>query len=362
MRKRPTPPTRARSRLAALRKTMGRERLQALLVSDPANLAYVSGFAGEGWLLCLATRQHLITDGRFETQAAAQAADFNLIITTTNYMDAITKAIRRSRAKRIGFEADHLSYRQYEELNSRLDGRRLIATRQLIARFRQVKDEQEVAAIRRAVRIADRAFARIRRFIRPGRTEREICAELERLLKVEGADRCAFDPIVASGPNAALPHAPVTDRKIRDRDMVKLDFGAQRDGYCSDLTRMVFVGRPKPRQMKVYRAVLEAQRRAEEAVRPGAKACDVDAAARDYLHSVGLADYFKHSLGHGVGLKVHELPSVSRTSQTELRPGMIITIEPGVYIEGWGGVRMEDMVLTTQDGSDVLTQAPKVAA
>jgi Xaa-Pro aminopeptidase len=352
--------TAARDRLAALREALERHRLDALLVSRPADVAYLSGFEGAGLLLCIRTRQHLITDGRFETQAPREAPDFHLVLTKSGYNEAIAKTIRRSRAKRVGFEADHLTVGQYEDIRSRVGGTRLVSTRQIVGALRQVKDAGEIAALRRSVAISDRAFRRIRRFVRPGRTERQISVELQRLLQAEGADRMAFEPIVASGPNAALPHAPITGRKVRDRDMVKLDFGAQRDGYCSDLTRMVFVGRPTPKQRRVYRAVLEAQRRAEGIVRPGVKAGEVDAAARDYLRSVGLADYFKHSLGHGVGRDVHEAPGLSSKSETELQAGMVMTIEPGVYIEGWGGVRMEDMVLVTNDGCEVLTQAPKV--
>ena len=347
-------------RIAALRESLHGLQLDVLLVSDLINMSYVSGFTGDNGLLCVGDDlQHLVTDGRFETQAPREAPDFEVLIAPKSLSDSAVELLRGVRAQRVGFEADHLTFSCYQDLQKKLKPVKLVPTRGLVGQLRMVKDAHEIALIREAVLTADRAYERIRPRLRPGRRERAVAVEIERLLRSEGAAKPAFDTICASGPNAAMPHATPTERQFQDRDLVKLDFGAQRQRYCSDLTRTVCLGKPTTRQRRVYNTVRTAQLKAIEAVRPGVKASKVDRAARRHIEEKGFGKLFKHGLGHGVGLQVHERPRVGRTSDDVLQPGMVITIEPGIYIEDWGGVRLEDMVLVTEDGCEVLTTAPK---
>lgn len=351
------------TRVHKLRQAMDEAKVDSLVVSDQVNVSYISGFSGDAGLLYISpSRQYLITDSRFDAQAAEDAPDFQLVISRgKGYLEALSRVIRRTRARRIGIEADHLTYRQAQELRRHLAGPRMAATRGLIGRMRMVKDAREIAAIRRAVAIADRAWARTLPRVRRGMTERELSGEIERAMRIEGADKFAFDTIAASGPNAAMPHAPVTGRALRERDLVKADFGAVKDSYCSDITRTICLGKPKRKQEKMYRVALEAQLLAEGAARPGMRAAKLDKVAREHIATAGFGDAFKHGLGHGVGRAVHELPTISRSSNDVLAPGMVITIEPGIYLEGYAGVRVEDMVLITENGAEVLTQAPKWA-
>ncbi len=346
-------------RVAAVRDALEEVRVDALLVSDPDNVSYLSGFAGDSGLLCIGDGQHLVTDGRFETQAPREAPGFGVVIAANSLCDSAVEVLRQSGAQRIGFEADHITFSCYQDLKKKAKPARLVPTRGLVGKLRIVKDEHEIALLREAVLTADRAFARIAPRLRPGRRERIVASDIERLLRSEGADKPAFDTICASGPNAAMPHARPTDRRFQDRELVKLDFGARRQGYCSDLTRTVCLGKPTPKQRRVHNTVRTAQLKAIEAVRPGVKAKKLDRIARRYLEEKGFGKLFRHSLGHGVGREVHEQPRIGRNSEDVLEPGMVFTIEPGIYIEDWGGVRLEDIVLVTEEGCEVLTTADK---
>ncbi|MFQ5809360.1 MAG: M24 family metallopeptidase [Armatimonadota bacterium] len=351
-------------RIGKLRQAMDGAKVDGLVVSDRVNVSYLSGFSGDAGLLYVSpSRQYLITDSRFDAQAAQEAPEFALTISSgKGYFEALGRVIRRTRAGRIGVEADHLTYGQARELRQHMTGRRMVATRGLAAGMRAVKSAAEIAAIRRAVAIGDGAWVRTLRRVRAGMTERELSGEIERAMRIEGADKFAFGTIAASGPNAAMPHAPVTGRVLRERDVVKADFGAVRDSYCSDITRTIFIGgKPKRKQEKMYRVALEAQLLAEEAAEPGMAAAELDAVARQYITNAGFGDEFKHGLGHGIGRAVHEMPSISQKSKDVLEPGMVITIEPGIYSPGYAGVRIEDVILITENGSEVLTQAPKWA-
>lgn len=353
------------SRLAALRASMAEANLDALIVTDPLNVGYLSGFCGDTGLLCVATSpgkgggQYLITDGRFATQAPQEAPDFELIVARNTYCDAAAEALRSQRARRVGFEAEHVSYKSFQELKNKIKPARLMPTKGLVGKLRLIKDAAEVELIKRAARVGDRVYKAILARLRPGLQERRVAADIDRLLMLKGAQGAAFNTIVAFGPNAAMPHAVPGDRCLGERDLVKMDLGAKCGGYCSDMTRTVCLGRPTRRQQRVYNAVRSAQMKALEVVRPGVKARKLDRIARRYLEEKGLGKFFVHSLGHGVGRAVHEAPSISRRSEDVLEPGMVFTIEPGVYIAGWGGVRLEDMVLVTEDGCEVLTRAEK---
>lgn len=352
-------------RLAALRASMEEAKLEALIVTDPLNIGYLSGFAGDSGLLCVATSpakgagQYLVTDGRFATQAPQEAPDFELIVTSDSYCDAAADALRSQRARRVGFEAEHLTYKCFQELKKKVKPAQLTATKDLVGKLRLVKDEREIELIKRAVHLSDRVYKTIAGRLRPGLKERRVAADIERLLKLQGAEAPAFETIVACGPNAALPHAVPSDRRLEDRDLAKIDMGAKCDGYCSDMTRTVCLGKPTRKQQRVHNAVRSAQMKAIEGVRPGIKAKKLDRIARRYLEEKGLGKFFVHSLGHGVGRAVHEAPAINKRSDAVLEPGMVFTVEPGVYIEGWGGVRIEDMVLVTEDGCEVLTGAAK---
>ena len=241
---------------------------------------------------------------------------------------------------------------------AKLDGRELLPLEDRIKRLRAIKDSEEVALIRRAAQVADSAFVDLRSLIEPGMSELEAAEELRRLMVLAGAEKPSFDVIFATGPNGAKPHARPGEREVAEGDLIVIDWGAVVDGYCSDCTRTVIVGEPDERQLEVWQAVRKAQRAALEGLQPGMEGREVDAIARESLEESGYAKYFGHGLGHGVGLEVHELPTVGQKSENTIEPAMIITVEPGVYIEGWGGVRLEELVLVTEEGGEVLTEAP----
>ncbi|MFQ6132182.1 MAG: M24 family metallopeptidase [Armatimonadota bacterium] len=352
-------------RLAALRASMDEAKLDALIVTDPLNVGYLSGFAGDSGLLCVATSpakgsgQYLVTDGRFAAQAPREAPDFELVVTANTYSDAAAEVLRGVRARRVGFEAQHVTFQCFRELKKKIAPAKLAPTKDVVGKLRTVKDSHEIELIRRAARIGDRVYKTIAGRLRPGLKERRVAADIERLLKLQGGQGPAFEAIAASGPNAAFPHAVPGDRRLADRDLVKLDLGVKHGGYCSDLTRTVCLGKPTRKQQRIHNAVRSAQMKAIEGVRPGVKAKKLDRIARRHLEDKGLGKFFVHSLGHGVGRAVHEAPRISKRSDDVLEPGMVFTVEPGVYIEGWGGVRLEDMVLVTEDGCEVLTTAAK---
>jgi len=236
-------------------------------------------------------------------------------------------------------------------------GIELVATCGIVREHRACKDRDEIALIRRAASIADDAFATLRAELQPGISEREAALELHHLMVRGGADRCSFETIIAAGPNGAKPHAQPGPRELAEGDLVVVDWGARVEGYCSDCTRTIAIGAPDERRREVWRAVWEAQQAALALAGPGVACRAVDAAARELLAERDLAEHFGHGVGHGVGLEVHEKPTLSASSEDELRPGMVVTIEPGVYIEGWGGVRLEELILITEAGSEALTHA-----
>jgi len=343
-------------RLDAVRSWMADEGLDALLISSAPNVRYLTGFAGEG-LLVVDEGGLLCTDSRYRVQAAEEAPDVECAAAGGHLEQAIER-LRQVGAGRIGFRGQHLTYASWQTMSEKLDGVELVACDDEIGRLRAVKEQVEIGLIERAAGVADEAFAQWRAELEPGVTEREAALELERLMVLGGAEKASFDVIVAGGPNGAKPHASPGAREIGEGDLVVVDWGAKVDGYCSDCTRTVIAREPDDRQGEVWGAVREAQCAAIEAVAAGALCRDVDAVARDLLRERGWEKEFGHGLGHGVGLQVHERPTLSQRSEDTLEPGMVITVEPGVYIEGWGGVRLEELVLVTQDGPRALTGAP----
>jgi len=347
-------------RLAKLRRALAEEGLDALLVSGPENRRYLSGFTGStGVLLISADAAFLATDFRYIEQAEKQAPAFEVIKIEDQFVDILPAMVARAGVKKVGFESAHLSVAEYNKWQEVAQDFELVPTENLVEQIRAVKEEAEVEAIRKAVALADAAFLHILNHIQPGMTEKEVAWELESFMRTHGGEKVAFDVIVASGPNGAMPHARPSEKAIREGEPIVMDLGVQLGGYNSDLTRTIYLGKPDEKFKEIYELVLRAQLRAESGAKPGMQAKEVDALARELIAEAGYGQNFGHGLGHGVGLAVHELPRLNKTSEEVLKPGMVFTVEPGIYLPGWGGVRIEDIVLMTDDGAQVLTQASK---
>jgi Xaa-Pro aminopeptidase len=350
----------ADSPLQAVSAGLAERKLDAFLVSGAPNVRYLSGFTGDnGSLLILPGKATLFTDPRFEIQAAQESPCPVKIAKGPLVLD-IVAAIKRLGLERIGYEPARMTCDVYESLKSRLPMRAsLEPVNGWIEQLRMVKTADEIALIRRSVLTNSRAFEQTVRRVRPGMKESDLAAELEYRMRRLGAEKPSFDTIVAGGARSALPHAQPTNAKFENGQLVVVDMGALQDGYCSDMTRMLFLGIPGAKVKRAYRAVLEAQLAAIDAVRAGALTRNVDRAARQVLKGYGLDRAFVHSTGHGLGLEIHEPPRVGKLDKTRLEAGMAITIEPGVYLEGFGGIRIEDTVVVTAAGCEILTPTPK---
>ncbi|MFC4078240.1 M24 family metallopeptidase [Salinithrix halophila] len=347
-------------RLSRLRKRMTEENLEALLISNPINRRYLTGFTGSaGWVLITGDQQYLISDFRYDLQVKEQAPGFTFVRHAGNPFKDVKELMGKAGVKEVAFEQDDLTFRQFKKLEEALDGIRPVAKSGIVEKLREIKEEEELVLMREAAAIADRAFEAVLKEIRPGRTEKEIDLKLEFLMREMGATSSSFATIVASGPRSALPHGVASDRVLEKGDLVTLDFGALYKGYCSDMTRTVALGKLEPKQKEIYDIVLTAQKKAVDALRPGITGKEGDAAARDVIEEQGYGEYFGHTTGHGLGMEVHELPSLSHRSDTPLEPGMVVTVEPGIYLPETGGVRIEDDVLVTKEGHEVFTSSPK---
>jgi len=346
------------SRVAALQRNMDARSIEALLVTRHENVRYLTGFTGSSGSVVVARgRWILITDFRYKIQAAAEAPGSKAIIQKKDHVTAIRDAARRLGAETLWFDESSLSIdvvRSFKKLGLRLKG-----TNDPVAEMRQRKDKVELAKIKLAIGRAEDSFRALKRFIKPGASESELGLKLEMLIREQGSRRPAFDSIVASGKNGAMPHASITGRRLRTGDLVTFDFGAEADGYCSDITRTLCVGRPSPRQRYIHDLVLQAQESAIKAAKPGIRCAELDLHARSVISKAGHSKHFGHATGHGVGLMVHEGPTISALSKGIVEDGMVFTVEPGVYIAGWGGVRIEDMVHVTAHGNRVLTSLPR---
>ena len=348
------------ARRARLLRLIRREKLDALLVTNVHNVRYLSGFLGDdSALLVTPERTTLLTDSRYAEQAGAETRGIGIVIRKKGMMPVAATAARKAGVRTLGVESRTMTMAEAEELRKALPQAEVKPTRGLVERLRMIKDASEIAAISRAAEIADEAFRLTLPQVAPGKTEREIALILERTMQDLGADEPAFPTIVVAGERTSMPHARPTDRRIRRGEAVLFDWGARWKLYASDLTRVVFLDRIRDDFQRRYRVVLAAQRRALARVRAGLSAGKLDAAARSYLKAHRCGKYFGHSLGHGVGLEVHEAPAISPGQKTLLKAGMVITIEPGVYVPGHGGVRIEDLVLVTRTGSRILSASPK---
>jgi len=351
-----------RQRLQKLRERLAADGFDGLLVTGAENRFYLSGFTGSAATLLVTMEEaFLFTDFRYVEQAAQEASAFTIERIGQSVAETVAGKAKALGIKRLGFEPHQLTYKQYLDYQTQFDFLDFTPAKDLVEDIRLVKDADELGLIKQAVRIADAAFAHILKYLKPGVREDEIAFELEYFMRREGASGCAFDFIVASGWRSAMPHGVASAKPLAAGELVTIDMGAVYKHYCSDITRTVVLGEGPdlPKQQQVYEIVLAAQLAGIKAARPGCYGTEVDKAARDVINAAGYGDYFGHSLGHGVGLAIHEGPCFAPRDTTYLTPGMVVTVEPGIYLPGWGGVRIEDMVVLVENGCEVLTNAPK---
>lgn len=348
-----------------LRRMVRKANCTAILVTDFTNVTYLTGFTGDDSYLLLTERDELmLSDFRYVQQIEEECPGLEVVTRPagTEISESTGKAARAAGIRRLAIEAGSMTVALHDRLAARLEGIELVSTSQWIEQLREVKDAEEIEAIREAVEIAERAYAVVRAWLRPEQTEKEVAAELENQVRRFGGSRCSFTPIVAAGPRGGLPHATLSDGRVGESDFVLIDWGARGPLYVSDLTRVLVTAKIPPKLKAIYGVVQRAQQAGIAAIRPGAVMQDVDAAARRVIEDAGHGKRFGHSLGHGIGLQVHELPRLAAQQQRKLKPGMVVTVEPGIYVPGWGGVRLEDDVLVTRTGHEVLSSVPSELA
>jgi|Deesub1362A_J573_1020465.scaffolds.fasta_scaffold04794_4 Xaa-Pro aminopeptidase len=342
-----------------LKEKIRENKIDGLLVTNLINIRYLSKFTGSSAFMILTEGNGVfVTDFRYEEQAKKEVKDYEIRIEKGERTGEIIKICHDLKIKKLGFESEDVTYGFYVKLRRKI---RVKPIRDLIESLRAVKSDEEIRAIKRAIKRAERAFRKLIPHIREGVTERAIAMRLETFLKEEGCKKLPFEVIVASGHMAALPHATPGNRRIKRGDLVVIDWGGEYNGYFSDMTRTLIVGRGDDlaEKRKIYNCVLEAQERAIKSVRAGMLSTHVDKEARDYIKRSGYGEYFGHGTGHGVGLEVHEAPVISWRKREILKKNMVFTIEPGIYIPGLGGVRIEDMILVKNNRAEVLTSLPK---
>ena len=345
-----------------LQKIMKETGTDALLITDPFNMRYISGFrGGEGILYLSAERNVLITDSRY-TEAAEQESDFEVLEESREHRrpELLLQCMKQDGAESIGYEDQSLRCCELDRFREELpEVRQWIPLRDRVDRLRRIKTPEEQELLARAEAISDAAFAELLKILRPGMTELEAAAELEYQMKKQGASGFSFDTIMASGKNSSMPHAIPSEKKLETGDFITMDFGCLYQGYCSDMTRTIVLGRASEKQKEIYNTVLRAQEAALEIIRAGLTGQEVDRAAREIIEKAGYGPCFGHGLGHSVGLYIHEEPRLSPSDNTVLEAGMSETVEPGIYVPGFGGVRIEDLVIITEKGCRNLTSSPK---
>ncbi|MFC5403956.1 M24 family metallopeptidase [Cohnella soli] len=348
------------ARIKRLRELLASSEGDALLVTNPINRRYLSGFTGSsGVVLVTASDAVLVTDFRYREQAPQQAAGFRIEEHGASMNGKIAELLVEWKVGTLLIEEDDVTFASYQKMAADFAPAKLSPSASMVEKLREIKDEGELAIMQEAADIADRAFQHILGFIKPGLTEKAVALELEIFMRSQGAASSSFDTIVASGERSALPHGTASDRVIGQDEFVKLDYGAYYKGYCSDITRTIVVGKPSDKHCEIYEIVLEAQLHALDNLRPGLTGVEGDALTRDIITRYGYGEYFGHGTGHGLGMEVHESPRLSKSGGPVLVPGMVVTVEPGIYLPGFGGVRIEDDVVVTESGIRILTQSPK---
>ncbi|EMF0072548.1 aminopeptidase P family protein [Enterococcus hirae] len=346
-------------RVEKLRKKMQEENLDSFLITSPYNLRYLTNFTGTtGLAVITLEKAFFITDFRYTEQAAAQAQGFEIIKNVGPIFEEVADLVQKEGLRELGFEETTVSFLEYSVLEEIIDAQ-LIPISGMIEELREIKDEEEIAIIEKACSIADLAYDHILKMIQPGMTEIEVANQLDFYMRSLGASGVSFETIVASGLRSAMPHGVASKKIIEQGDLITIDFGCYYEGYVSDMTRTFAIGDPGEQLKEIYQIVLEAQLAVLEVAKPGVTGKQLDSVARDYITKHGYGEAFGHSTGHGIGLEIHEGPNVSVRAEKQFVPGNIITDEPGIYLPGIGGVRIEDDLLITSDGNRVLTHSPK---
>jgi len=345
-----------------LRRLVRRTGADGLLVMHPANVTYLTGFTGDSSYLLLTPRDAvMVSDGRYRQQLSEECPGLDTEIRPpgVEISAIVVKVARAVKVARLAIEAASMTVAFCTELSKQLPQVAIESTTSLVEQLREIKDRDEISQIRVAIEIAERAFGVVRAGLRPECSERQIAADLEYQICLFGGRGCSFTPIVGVGPRGALPHARLSGHQVGESAWVLIDWGARGELYVSDLTRILVTGRISPKLERVYGVVLRAQQAAIDAIRPGAILKDVDAMARGVIEQAGFGKYFTHGLGHGIGLEIHEGPRFAPNEQRQLKAGMVVTVEPGIYLPQWGGIRIEDDVLVTRTGCEVLSHVPK---
>lgn len=350
----------ANKRVEQLRVKLQEQGLSAMLVASPINRRYLTGFTGSaGYVLITRDQSYLLTDFRYMTQAPEQAIGFQVVEHGPKLMDTVKELLASEGITSLGFEQEHVTYAVFTSYTEQLKPVSLVPVSGLVEQLRIFKDQEELQVMQRAADLADATFSHLLNIVGTGKTEREIDLQMEMFMRTHGATSSSFDTIVASGERSALPHGVASERVIQGNEFITFDFGALLDGYCSDLTRTIAIGTPDPKLKEIYDIVLEAQLHALDHIKPGMTGREADALCRDIITKYGYGEYFGHSTGHGLGMEVHESPRLSKASDDVLMPGMVVTVEPGIYLPGLGGVRIEDDIVITETGIHILTSSSK---
>jgi len=351
-----------KSRISYLRDQMSKSDIDTLFISNKDNIRYYSGFTGTfAFLLISKSKTIIITDSRYTLRAEEESPDYEIykLKSGDNWIENSTKI---TKTKVIGYEGDYVSVNLLNQLQRRAEKiNKWEDFSEKITLGRIIKSEEEVETLQKTIDISDSAFNNVSKKIKTGMTEKDVAWEVEKEMRELGAESPSFDTIVASGINGSKPHHSPTDKLINNNEAITIDMGAKYKGYCSDLTRTIFIGDPDEKFKKIYTTVLKAQLISMETAQPDMTGEEIDKIARDIITSEGYGEYFGHSLGHGVGIEIHENPGVGPNSKNNIKPGMVYTIEPGIYIENWGGIRIEDMVIMTDSGNNLLSHALKEA-
>ncbi|MEN3189396.1 MAG: Xaa-Pro peptidase family protein [Atribacterota bacterium] len=355
-----------KERLKIFREKLNKEKIEidGFLVTNLKNIYYLSGFNGEGTVLITKGKGYLLTDSRYTEQAKKESPGFKIVTDEPKKGDArllsLEKIVEKDKIKKIAFESKNINYADFKKYSDRFQNVEFIPTENFIEKIRMVKDREEIIKIKKAAQITTESLKEVFEMIEPGVRELDIATELAYTMRKKGARKEAFESIVVSGERSSLPHGKPSEKKISEGELITIDVGANYQNYNSDITRTIILGKENEKQKEMFSIVLEAQEEALKSLKPGLKCNEVDSIARNLIEKKGYGKYFGHGLGHGVGLDIHELPRVSFNDETVLLPGMIITIEPGIYLPKIGGVRIEDSVLITEEGYEIITWFPKI--